>query len=397
MTDIEVYQGGAPLEQYQARMAMTPEAAKALDDQVRACTKAVLREGTDYGVIPGTGGGLTLWRPGAQKLLQWFGLGFTCDRMETDTDADGQRLGVTYRATITKQLADGRIVAVATCEGYAGYDESKFYKSAEQVQRDAETTERRFAEQDKRPPRPTRWQGLPEYRAPWNTVIKRAQKRAIVGTTIDATAAGGVFAQDREEDDHVPAPQNDSPAWYGQAIEAALTFTTTEDGQRMLVEASHAARDGLCTPGQATHVKNRIKQRLELLKTAKPVDVEDLGRQGAPAEAADDGRRHVPVPESEKTNVEDEPGTVSKAQLTKLHTVLTGLGFGGEDREQKLKVTETIIGRLLGAGDDRSSKNLSWTEARTLIDTLDGFADRDALIAYMAEHEDYVRQEASDG
>ena len=77
--------------------------------------------------------------------------------------------------------------------------------------------------------------------------------------------------------------------------------------------------------------------------------------------------------------------------------MLTGLGFNGEDREQKLKITEAIIGRPLGGTDEeRSSKNLSWTEARKVIDTLDGM-DRDQLIAYMAEHEDYVRQETSDG
>jgi len=39
-----------------------------------------------------------------------------------------------------------------------------------------------------------------------------------------------------------------------------------------------------------------------------------------------------------------------------------------------------------GTGDERSSKDLSWTEARKVIDALDGL-DRDGLIAYMAEHE----------
>ncbi len=77
MTDVDVYQPAAGIGQYQAGIIMTPEAAKALDEQVRRCTEAVLREGTDYGVIPGTDGKKSLWRPGAQKLLQWFGLGFT--------------------------------------------------------------------------------------------------------------------------------------------------------------------------------------------------------------------------------------------------------------------------------------------------------------------------------
>ena len=71
---------------------------------------------------------------------------------------------------------------------------------------------------------------------------------------------------------------------------------------------------------------------------------------------------------------------------TKLHTVLTGLGFGGEDREQKLVIAEVITGHdpLTGPEEGRTSKNLSLHEARLLIDTLDGM-DRDALIAFMAD------------
>ena len=85
---------------------------------------------------------------------------------------------------------------------------------------------------------------------------------------------------------------------------------------------------------------------------------------------------------------QDQPGSASKDQLTKLHTILTGLGFGADDREQKLVVAETITGRapLHGPKRGRSSGNLSFTEARKLIDTLDG-TSRDDLIALMATEE----------
>ena len=87
---------------------------------------------------------------------------------------------------------------------------------------------------------------------------------------------------------------------------------------------------------------------------------------------------------------DDEPGSASKTQLTKLHTILTGLGFGGDEREQKLVIAEVITGRapLTGPVKGRSSGNLSANEARKLIDTLDGFGgDRDKLIAFMARQE----------
>jgi hypothetical protein len=394
MTDLDTYQPAAAAG-YQPGMVMTPEAAKALDEQVRLCTKAVLQEGTDYGIIPGTNGEQTLWRPGAQKLLQWFGLSYHCERVEVERDDEGRKHGITYKCTVARRMPDGSLDIKATCEGTADYDESKFYQSAEQVRTRLRELEHKWAAKDRRVPNADRWNDAREYRADWNALMKRAQKRAIVGAVVDATAAGGIFT-DREEDE-APVVQDDGPTWYEQALEAALDFTDVEAGRQLYVEAAQAARDGACTPRQATHIQNRINKRVQLLKKATPVDVEDLGRQAAaqaPAEAADDGRRHVPVPESEKTNVEDEPGTVSDAQLTKLHTVLTGLGFGGEDREQKLVIAEVITGHdpLTGPEEGRTSKNLSYTEAGKLIDTLDGFADRDALIAFMAE-----RQQAGGG
>jgi hypothetical protein len=404
MTDIDVYQPAAGLSQYQAGIIMTPEQAKALDDQVRACTRAVLREGTDYGVIPGTDGKPNLWRPGAQKLLQWFGLGFTCDRIETDLDDDGRKQGVTYKCTVFRQLPDGSKDVKATCEGYAGYDEDKFYQPAEQAQAKAEARERKWAEHDRRPANPNKWKHVSEYRAPWNSVVKRSQKRAIVGATVDATAAGGLFGA--EDDDDAPVADNGS-TWYEQALEDALSFTDIEAGRTLYAGAAQAHRDGLCTRRQQDHIQNRITQRVRLLKNATPVDAEDLARQAAAGEPEPDptppagpaatatgtGSSTAPAadgPSDKDGTPEHQPGSATEDQLQSLHIILGALGFTSADREHKLKIAETITGRapLTGPEPGRSSKNLSLTEARKLIDTLDGFGgDRDALIAFMAEAE----------
>jgi hypothetical protein len=374
---------------------MTPEQAQALDDQVRACTKAVLREGTDYGHIPGTSGDeKSLWRPGAQKLLQWFQLGCTCDRVEVERDDNGRKHGITYRATVTKRLPDGTRETLATCEGTADYDESKFWQSAEEVQRKAEYNERKWAKQYGRVADPTKWKDRGEYRADWNALMKRAQKRAIVGAVVDATAAGGIFTDREEDDSPAPPPQDDDPTWYEQALEAALSFTSEDDGRTLYTDAARAARGGLCTPRQATHIQNRITQRARLLKTATAVNAEDLGR--APEHPADAAPDETPAsgpaaPRDLNEPIEDKPGSASADQLTSLHIILGGLGFGAFDREQKLKIAETITGRPLNGGpvtDDGSSKNLSYTEARKLTDTLEGFGgDREKLIAFMAQAE----------
>lgn len=391
MTDIDIYQPPGPPGQYQAALAMTPGGAKALDDQLRACTKAVLREGTDYGVIPGTNGEQVLLKPGAEKLLQWFGFGFTCSRLDIDHDADGQKLGVTYRCTITKRIGDpvrGLLVEVATCEGYAGYDEGKFYKSAEQAQREAEAKERHWAKVDRRVANPEKWNHLTEYRAPWNTIIKMAQKRAIVGATIDATAAAGLFSQ---EEDSSPLA-DDGSTWYEQALEEALTFTDTVRGSKLYTEAAQAARDGLCTPGQANHVQNRAKQRLKLLATAKPVDVEDLAARAAAAHPADPGQDETGPETASDEAAKLEPGE-SAEYGTERHQKLVGviwqhlqrLGYPAKNKETDDESRQRLadIAALAGISEITSTSDLDTGELSKVADTLARCRNRAALKALL--------------
>ena len=266
MTDLDIYQPAAGIGQYQAGIVMTPEQAKALDEQVRHCTKAVLREGTDYGHIPGTSGDeKTLYRPGAQKLLQWFRLEYTCERVDVERDDDGRKHGITYRAEVGRRPPDGTPDILATCEGTADYDESKFYQDAEAGEGQGSGTPSTSGRRKyRRVPNADRWNSAKEYRADWNALMKRAQKRAIVGAVVDATAAGGIFT-DREEDDHAPVPQDDGPSWYEQALEAALRLHrhgTDGDCRTLFVEAAEAHKDGLMQPQAARpHPEHRQEAR----------------------------------------------------------------------------------------------------------------------------------------
>jgi hypothetical protein len=303
-TELTPYAGGQ-IDGYQAGVIMTEEQAKALDEQVRRCTKAVLREGTDYGVIPGTNGEKSLWRPGAQKLLQWFGLGYKCDRVEVERDDDGRKHGITYKCIVGRRLPDGSIDVKAECEGTADYDESKFYQSAEQVKARLRDNEHKWAAKDRRVPNADRWNNATEYRADWNALMKRAQKRAIVGAVVDATAAGGIFT-DREEDE-APVVQDDGPTWYEQAIWAASNFTDIDEGRALYKQAADAHLKGLINRRQTDLIQNASKKRGELLKTAKPVDVEDLASKAEAEHAqntAEDSQEPA-EPDSDTAPVED--------------------------------------------------------------------------------------------
>lgn len=304
MTDLDVYQPASG-QLDQAHLAMTPAQAMALDEQVRRCTEAVLREGTDYGIIPGTNGEQTLWRPGAQKLLQWFRLECICERTDIERDDQGRKHGITYRAEVGRGLKTDTPVILATCEGTADYDESKFYQDVETVKARLREQEHRWAAKDRRAPNADRWNSAKEYRADWNALMKRAQKRAIVGAVVDATAAGGIFT-DREEDDHDPTPKDDGPTWYEKALEYALTFKEIETGRGLYVETAKAHKDGLISRRQQDHLQNTIKQRVELLKKTVVVEAEDLAAK-AEAEHAQDAAEDTqePAQDGDTEAVED--------------------------------------------------------------------------------------------
>ena len=187
------------VEEYRPRILMQPEEAKALADSLESNMRAVLKEDVDFGVIPGTGTKPSLLKPGAEKLLQWFGFGHVNERGDVERDADGNRIGVTYRCTVTKGMPDGRAVTVATCEGYAGYDEDRFYMTEADAKAKAEARERANAAKYHRDANPGKWLYVTEYRAPWNSVIKMAQKRAMVGAALAATSASTLFTQDVED------------------------------------------------------------------------------------------------------------------------------------------------------------------------------------------------------
>jgi hypothetical protein len=165
--------------------ALTPDQASARATWVREVTKAALTEEVDYGKIPGTERP-TLFKSGAEMLLLAAGYGFDMDRWDDD-DVRTHR-GVTYKCTVRRR--DGS--TVSTCDGYAGYDESRFFTSAEE----AEQRERFNANKYKRP---VNQRKFVEYRAPWNTLVKMAQKRALVGAALNACAASGLFIADLDD------------------------------------------------------------------------------------------------------------------------------------------------------------------------------------------------------
>jgi hypothetical protein len=166
-------------------VALTPAQAREKADWVREMQRAVLTEGEDYGRIAGTERP-TLFKSGAEMLLLAAGLGF--NQIRVDDDDYREHRGVTYRCEIHR----GDILA-AVCEAYAGYDENRF-----------------------------RYRG--GGKAPWNTLLKMAQKRALVGATLNAVAASGLFVADVEpgaDDQPSRTPDTTTPPCDDDAVAPA--------------------------------------------------------------------------------------------------------------------------------------------------------------------------------
>ena len=133
---------------------------------IQEIVSKVLVEGRDYGVIPGTRGGPSLWKPGAEKLCGIFGLAVTIAHIETNR----QENSLEY--TVTVELVSRHTGAVVGQGiGSCNSGERK-YKSVL----------------------------LPDLQ---NTLLKMAKKRAQIDAVLSATGASGFF----EDEDDAPSPR----------------------------------------------------------------------------------------------------------------------------------------------------------------------------------------------
>lgn len=142
-------------------------------------SKAGFGEG-DYGIIPGTKK-KTLLKPGAEKILRLFNLGVRVRLADKEIDRHANFAMFTYRAEVYS-LRGG--VVVAECEGSTNSQELKY-------------RERTVWRTNSKGVRESVKEETPICDV-LNTLMKMAQKRAMIGATILATAASDYFDHDIE-------------------------------------------------------------------------------------------------------------------------------------------------------------------------------------------------------
>lgn len=274
---------------------LTPQEARQRATWVRDVTKAALTEGVDYGIVPGTGSKPSLLKPGAEMLLLAAGFGFSVERIPDDESAEHR--GITYRCSVKR----GDYV-VAECDGYAGYDEKRFAKGS--------------------------------WRADWNSVIKMAQKRALVGASLNAVAGSGLFTQDMENEPVDPlallAPHLEM---LGDAGKAALRQWRQD---QQLPAPSHM------TPEQTARVLVHIGRL-----AANPPAATSTPEPAPPSDAAGSS----------------EPTTISAKAAQRLHIVAKEHGVNETDLDV------LIFGATNGVTD--SAKELTEPQARAVENSIE--------------------------
>jgi hypothetical protein len=141
----------------------------------------------DFGVIPGTKKKCLL-KPGSEKLLRLFQLGVRVRLSDKEIDRHANFALFTYRAEVYHLRTN---VVIAECEGSTNSQETKY--------RERTVWKKKKLANGKEVSESTK-EETPIFDV-LNTLMKMAQKRAIIGATILATSASDFFTQDMEMDE----------------------------------------------------------------------------------------------------------------------------------------------------------------------------------------------------
>lgn len=190
-------------------------------EQLDAFYRGLMQEGTDYGKIPGTDKP-TLLQPGAQLACTYFGFAPTFELLPSSVENwEGGFFALSVRCRLTR--ADGSAVAEGIGSCNSKEDKYRWRNQDPQCPSCGLNTIRRGSakfgggyycaaksggcganfkngpEADEIARQPA---GRIENPEPWslhNTILKMAEKRALVAATLNATGASRIFTQDVED------------------------------------------------------------------------------------------------------------------------------------------------------------------------------------------------------
>lgn len=214
----------------------TAQEIKAHVQRIQQVMKAVMKDGTHYGKIPGAGDRKSLFKPGAEVLCTTFRIAPSY-RVEDLSDHDSIRYRVTCVGT---HQASGTVLGEGMGEASSNEEKYKWRNAVcdEEFEEGAEDRKR------------TKWQKGYNNSKPYqrkqmrsepadiaNTVLKMACKRAQVAMAINVTAASDIFTQDLED---IPPEMrdmaDDTPATEGARGKPATEPPKSKGGNGIATE-----------------------------------------------------------------------------------------------------------------------------------------------------------------
>lgn len=174
---------------------LTASDIRAQVNLIQEVMKAVMKNGTHYGTIPGTQKP-TLFKAGAEKVLMTFQLVSGDPKIEDLSIADLVR----YRVTVPILTRSGTLVGCGTGECSSDEEKYKWRRPVCDEEFDATPENKRREKWFKGREKPFAQKQVRTSPADVaNTVLKMAHKRGLVAGTLVTTAASDVFDQDLED------------------------------------------------------------------------------------------------------------------------------------------------------------------------------------------------------
>lgn len=230
-----------------------------------AFVERMLKDGIDYGVIPGVEKP-TLLKPGAEKLEKFFFLRSKKTLMNKEISENGAYISYTYQTSVFNRA--GQIVA--TCEGTCNSKEKK-YRYQTVFDNQATEEQKKIGKLEVRKSRAGK-----DYKVYViektdcydleNTIMKMAQKRSYVGAILEATNSSSRFTQDVEDMDIIQYDDHATPAKAAAAEAGKKIDPVFEKAKKNLAANKDPEKLADYRKKIETSTKYNDEQKVELLK-----------------------------------------------------------------------------------------------------------------------------------
>lgn len=230
----------------------------------------VMKEGTHFGVIPGTKQ-KSLYKAGAEKIMSTFRL--SADPEVTDLGREGE---IHYRVKVSIRSASGQFLGAGIGECSSSEEKYAWRGAVHSKEWDATPENRRRVKylRDGREIQQVRTNPADVS----NTILKMAKKRGLIDGVLTVTAASDLFTQDIEDlpDEVVAEIVGRAPPKSVQAAVQQATPADSPERDSALAYFRGEAQNGVAhfrevwknSPAQRELVKDRVQEFKEIAEKA---------------------------------------------------------------------------------------------------------------------------------